>query len=232
MEEKHFCEYGCQTEAHYQMKNGKWCCSVSCSSCRGMRLKNSGTNKGRKQNWKNGHPKGFTGKKAWNSGLTKDIDPRVKAFGETFKQHLANGAVKHAWLGRHHSEETKRKLVNNGGYRAKGGRGKRGWYQGFYCDSSWELAWIIYQLEHGIKFERNNRGFEYEFEGKKFKYYPDFRLEDGSYVEVKGWLDAKNKAKIASFQGSLTVLGKNEIKPYLDYAIVKYGKDFIKLYGR
>ena len=57
-------------------------------------------------------------------------------------------------------------------------------YKGYWCDSSWELAYVIYNLEHNIKFERNKQGFEYEFENKKYKYYPDFILEDGTYVEV------------------------------------------------
>ena len=39
-----------------------------------------------------------------------------------------------------------------GGKRHGSGRGKKGWYKGYYCDSTWELAWVIYQLDHGVKF--------------------------------------------------------------------------------
>lgn len=117
-----------------------------------------------------------------------------------------------------------------GGIRHGAGRGKHGWYKGYWCDSSWELAWVIYNLEHNIKFERNTEGFEYEFEGKKHKYYPDFKLEDYSYIEVKGYMTEQNKAKNNQFNGKLNVLDKKEIKPYLEYTIGKYGNDFIKLY--
>ena len=27
------CEYGCEQEAKFQLKNGKWCCEKSCNSC-------------------------------------------------------------------------------------------------------------------------------------------------------------------------------------------------------
>ena len=35
------CEYGCDQEAKYQFKNGKWCCSESKNSCLSLRKLNS-----------------------------------------------------------------------------------------------------------------------------------------------------------------------------------------------
>ena len=84
-----------------------------------------------------------------------------------------------------------------GGIRRGGGYGKHGWYKGYWCDSSWELAWVIYNLDHGIKFERCKEKFEYEFEGKKYHYYPDFKLENGTYVEIKGYETSRWKTKLA-----------------------------------
>jgi hypothetical protein len=118
-----------------------------------------------------------------------------------------------------------------GGYRAKGGRGKKGWYKGYWCDSSWELAWVIYQLEHGKSFERNNQGFSYNFLGKSFKYYPDFRIPlTNEYVEIKGYDSPKWRAKKDNFPNRLSVIGRNEIKSYIEYAVAKYGKNFTSLY--
>ncbi len=57
-----------------------------------------------------------------------------------------------------------------GGYRSKGGRGKSGWYKGYWCDSSWELAWVIHAIDNNIWFERNTHGFDYYFNNKKQKY--------------------------------------------------------------
>jgi len=120
----------------------------------------------------------------------------------------------------------------SGGLKEGSSRGKHGWYKGYWCDSSWELAYVIYNLDHGIKFERNKQGFEYEFEGKNHKYYPDFILEDGTYVEIKSVMDDRNKVKIASFPNPINLLRHAEIKPFIDYAISVYGKKFIQLYEK
>lgn len=120
----------------------------------------------------------------------------------------------------------------SGGLRKGSSRAYHGWYKGYYCDSSWELAFVIYNLEHGVSFQRNRQGFEYEYKGEKHKFYPDFILDDGTFVEIKGYMGKQNEAKIASFDKSLKVLTKNEIKPYLKYCVVKYGKDFTSLYEK
>jgi hypothetical protein len=120
-----------------------------------------------------------------------------------------------------------------GGYREKGGRGKQGWYKGYYCNSSWELAWVIFNLEHNIKFKRNTARFPYVYNNKSYNFYPDFILEStNEYFEIKGYLDNKNKAKINSFPFKLNVIDKHKIKMYIDYVTSKYGKDFINLYEK
>lgn len=122
--------------------------------------------------------------------------------------------------------------TNCGGYRENAGtnRGKAGWYKGYYCSSSWELAWVIYNLDHGISFKRNTEGFPYFFKKKSRLYYPDFRLPDGSYVEIKGYKTAQWEAKVAHFPHQLKVLYKKELIPILQYVENKFGKDFIRLY--
>ncbi len=125
------------------------------------------------------------------------------------------------------------KLKHFGGIRKGSGRGKHGWYKGIWCDSSWELAWVIYNFEHGIFFKRYVGFFEYSFNGKTHKYYPDFILENGVIVEIKGIESSECwKAKLEQFpkDKTLQIIGKNEIKKYLDYVIAKYGKNFISLY--
>lgn len=119
-----------------------------------------------------------------------------------------------------------------GGLRKGSGRGKKGWYKGYYCDSTWELAYVIYNLEHGISFSRNTKSFDYVFNGERKKYYPDFLLETGEYVEVKGYYTKQFEAKIEQFpkEHTLIIYDKTGIKPYLDYVINKYSKDYYKLY--
>lgn len=134
------------------------------------------------------------------------------------------------------SEETKKKISetckNNklsGGYRKGSGRGKKGVYKGYYCDSSWELAYVIYNLEHNIKFERNEELFPYEFNGETHNYKPDF-LEESCYIEIKGYFTEQVKAKEKYFPHQLKYIDKESIKPYLSYVEEKYGKDFTRLY--
>jgi hypothetical protein len=120
---------------------------------------------------------------------------------------------------------------NTGGYREKSGRGRYGWYKGYYCASSWELAWVIYNLDNKIKFERNLKGFEYFFNGKTYKYYPDFYIPDtDEYIEIKGFINDKTLSKIEQFPKKITILYKNEMKSIIDYVVDKYGKDYIQLY--
>ena len=132
--------------------------------------------------------------------------------------------------------ESYRKNISNankgktGGIRNGGGIGKSGWYRGYWCDSSWELAFVIYNLENNIEFKRNRKGFKYIYEGNEYRYYPDFII-DNEYYEIKGYIDKKNEAKISQFQDKLHILKKEEMKLYLDYTINKYGKDFIEKYG-
>ena len=149
---------------------------------------------------------------------------------------------KKMWENKTHTQETKNIISarmklnpNSGGVRKGSGRGKSGWYKGNWCDSTWELAWVIYNIENSIDFERNNEGFEYIHNGETKRYYPDFIIGN-EYYEIKGRrnyesLDDKDKAKIDSFNyGVLNVLYSKEIKPYIDYAILKYGKNFYTLY--
>ncbi len=117
-----------------------------------------------------------------------------------------------------------------GGYREGSGRGKSGWYQGVFCNSTWELAWVIYQLEHEIPFKRNTEGFPYLFEGASHLYYPDFIMGDGVYLEVKGYSSPQWLAKQAQFPHPLRVLTKTQMKPILAYVKAKHGTHFINLY--
>ena len=167
----------------------------------------------------------------WNKGLTKETDNRIKEQAENLHKKYENNELIPSWLGRKHTEEQKRKIGLKGGYRKGSGRGKSGWYKGYYCDSSWELAFVIYNIEHNIKFERNKKQFLYTYENKQHNYIPDWKI-DGKYVEIKGYWTEQWQAKLEQFPKDeiLEVLTEQEIKPYIDYVVEKYGKDYIKLY--
>ena len=80
-------------------------------------------------------------------------------------------------------------------------------------------------------FERNIKGFDYEYRGQTFKYYPDF-IKEGIYYETKGYLTDKDKCKFRDFPHQLEIYTEKRLKVILDYARNNYGNDFIRLYGR
>lgn len=230
---KTLCSYGCGLEATHTLKNGRVCCAKSPNSCKGKRAKDSASKKGRNPFEGREHPRGAKGKDPWNKGLTKDTDERVLKSAKTQSATMID-----AWAsGRMAiSEQALAKLsalakaTGFGGYTHRGGRGKKGRYRGIWCDSSWELAWVIYAIDHEIKFTRNTEKFPYFFNGKHLSYIPDFILETGEFIEIKGYLSEQVDAKIEHFPHRLIVIDHSMIKPYIDYAIAKFGKDFTTAY--
>lgn len=138
-------------------------------------------------------------------------------------------------LRRKHISEVMKNNPRAGGVRPGSGRGKHGWYKGYWCDSSWELAVVIFWLEHNIEFHRCKETFDYVLNGKHHTYHPDFQLASGEIVEVKGRETTKEwKAKLSQFpeDRKLVVIGKSQIVPYIDYAVSKYGRNYIDLYEK
>ena len=173
-------------------------------------------------------------------GWNKDINYIEKLGTNWYTDYvnkLSNG-VKESYIRgdrREANEQMRREKISKkmkevgGGYRKGSGRGKKGRYKGYWCDSSWELAWVIYNIDHGIKFERNSESFKYNFQGKDHKYYPDFKIDD-TFFEIKGYITEQSVSKLESFKNKIELIDKNKIKLFLKYVIEKYGKDFIRLY--
>ena len=126
-------------------------------------------------------------RRVWNKGLT------IKEYGELkgeewtieYSKKISEGLKKSFFDGNLTGKastpekeaerkikisETMKKNPNSGGLRKGSGRGKKGYYKGYWCDSSWELAWVIYQLDHNIKIKRNWEKFEYEYNNIKYFY--------------------------------------------------------------
>lgn len=164
----------------------------------------------------------------WNIGVT-----------DSFKEKTRTANNKREFPGKANdkdSEEKRKQKISNtmknnhksGGYRMNSGRGKKGWYKGIFCDSSWELAFVIWNIENNKSIERCKEKREYIFKGEKHIYIPDFIVED-EVIEIKGYSSKQWEEKIKQ-NPDIKVLYKDDIKPYLDYVISKYGKNFISLY--
>jgi len=234
------CSYGCEKEAKYFFKSGKGCCEQSVNSCEGKRKKDSDKKKGSflgQPSWK---IEGFEFK-PWNKGLTKETDDRLMEMSKSLSKSQRNKNLPGIASTPEKENERKRKISETmkknpmaGGLRKGSGRGKKGWYGGYWCDSSWELAWVIYNIDHNIIFKRNIDGFEYIYDNQNRKYYPDFII-DNTYYEIKGRrsfleMDYENQEKVKQFKYNLIVLYEKDMEQYLTYVIGKYGKDYITMY--
>lgn len=114
-------------------------------------------------------------------------------------------------------------LGNSNNNPSKTGRGKKGWYKGFYCSSTYELAYIIYCIDNSIPIERYKGFYWYEYNGKRHKYFPDFILGDGSLVEIKGfWTDLVDIKANAVYDRKLSILYYDDLKDILHYVCNKY----------
>lgn len=113
-------------------------------------------------------------------------------------------------------------------------RYKYGTYKDISCDSSWELAFVMYHLDHQIPFIRNkSKYFEYEFNGNTHRFYPDFIVDD-TYIEIKSRYSDETDAKVASMPASVNfqILYEQDLQMYFDYVKDTYGEDYYKLYDR
>lgn len=119
-----------------------------------------------------------------------------------------------------------------GGYRKGSGRSKSGYYKGIYCGSTYELCWVIYNLDHNIDFTR----FPGRLEKNGIVYYPDFLLSDKkTIIETKGYekqTSVDKKTEVAESYGYIVkVLRKDDLQYAFDYVEKNYGtKKFYELY--
>lgn len=175
------------------------------------------------------HSKRQKGHVAWNKGLTKETDERIKKASETYKSKnytAWNKGKKNVF-----SEETlkiissKMKEIAKHRVSCKGtGRAYKGWYKGYWCDSQWELAFVIYNLDHKIPIRRCEEFFEYEYQNEIHLYYPDFITNELEYNEIKGYESEKDRAKFKAFPKDkiLNIYKYKQLKPIFDYVIREY----------
>lgn len=114
--------------------------------------------------------------------------------------------------------------ANSGGYRQNASYGKFGTYKGIYCDSTYELAFLIYCLDHNIEIERCTTYFMYEYEGSFHKYYPDFYLpKSDTYVETKGQMTELVYIKAKAVPNNkLLLLDTEALEPVFQYLNSNY----------
>lgn len=97
-------------------------------------------------------------------------------------------------------------------------------YKGLHYDSSWELAYIIYCLDHNIEIKRCDEIRYYEINGIKKKYIPDF-IVNNEIIEIKGYFNKISQIK-AEQNPDIKILMKNDMKQYITYAQRTYGNNY------
>lgn len=152
-------------------------------------------------------------RKAWNKGLTKEIDERVKKYGEsisnTFKQNL------HPWLGKKHKKETIEKLSLAAVLNHKGGY-KHVPYIKYTLKNGKEIELRgSYELRFAKWLDKNNIDWEYQKsisyidkEGIKRYFAPDFYLTSiNEFIDTKGTLfeEFREKMNFVKEQKGITI---------------------------
>ena len=128
------------------------------------------------------------------------------------------------------SKECKHKYLSEhtGGYRIGSGHSKSGWYKGIRCDSTWELAFLIYYLDNNLYIDRCKELRKYIYNGKEHTYYPDF-ITDRGIIEIKGYKTKQSEEKRKQNPDIINIF-EEDMQFYLDYVKEKYNKPLIELY--
>ena len=128
-------------------------------------------------------------------------------------------AVKDRTTHRRHKGE----LKPVGGLKQGSERSKFGYYKNIYSSSTYELCWIIYNLDMGKDVKRFD-GF-LECPDKKFKYYPDFIEENNHIIEIKGYEDESvaRKTALAERLGyTVTLMKEKDLQHVFEYVDKTY----------
>lgn len=218
------CEYGCNQEAKYQLKNGKWCCSKSQNSCLEIRKKCS---EGLKRAYKLGIKKPIHRKKGIMNGWSKFSKEELKTIhkkcGETLSDNIKLGKTKPSFKNKKHTRKTKEKISikmcggNNGYIKTK-------YFEIFSpyqnkivtVQGTWELKYAKWLNENNINWVRSRK---INLKYKLFKddymhtYYPDFYLPDlNKYIEIKGFYWKSKDGKIDDKRKMQQVINHNKNK--------------------
>ena len=165
---------------------------------------------------------------AWNKGLTKESDERVAQYGKTYSNRIKSGEIT-CWvtglsketderlqkLSQKVSNTIKNKVSKNEWHKSLGKK-KRIQYKDIWLDSTWEAIVAKYLDDNNIDWIVPSISFEYELDGEKHQYYPDFYLPQyNRYIEVKGYERRKDLVKYTTIP-NLIILKYKEIKQIQD----------------
>jgi hypothetical protein len=110
-------------------------------------------------------------------------------------------------------------------------KGLKGYYNGIWFDSSWELAYYLWMIEVFDIEPKRNKTIFFDYIGKdgvKRRTKPDFILPSGELIEIKGYPNIHTSAKFEATKSFVSYLFRKDLKEALSFVKAKYGKDFTK----
>lgn len=171
----------------------------------------------------------FEKRVAWNKGLTKETDDRVKIGSEKVQRALKSkydaGFRAPHQTSEYWTEERRETLRIIAAKRVKDypeayssnnvTRSKKTYYSGMYFHSNWEIDFYKWAKINNLDIERRVRGFSYKFDNKDKTYFPDFYIKDlNLYVEVKGYertIDFVKYSSVVSSNNKIIIIRRKEI---------------------
>jgi len=163
----------------------------------------------------------YTNNKIGKKGGNQHTKGTAKPITEETRNKLAEASRKKIWtkeMRDKHSESMKLAVSRNPNSYSSGNRGR---VKQIECDGMkfhgrWELYFYQWCKRNGIKVNKCDEWFDYEWCGQR-KYLPDFKLpEYDCYVEVKGYKTERDDAKWNQFKGKLLIVDKKDIPKLLD----------------
>lgn len=146
-----------------------------------------------------GRPKGID---AWNKGLTKDTDGRVRqnsdSVSKTLREKVSNGTyIPRRMCASARQILSEKQSLNNSGGKSKwfdvAGKRVQGTYEKQFAEQM-EVESILWK-----KIKTNNHIFKYIMGGKIRSYAPDFYLSElDLYVEIKGFWWGNDEDKMVA----------------------------------
>lgn len=224
------CNFGCNRISVTQFKNGKYCCSLTSSSCPAMKNRNGARIRELRKSkgnayWKNGHPKGSKNGTSLKGKTWGEIYGDRSEFekNKRSKSLLGNKNYDKLSLDKKisHANKARDNIIKRyeAGWMPKAGRCKK--YKHIspiagevYLDGTWELAVAKWLDDNGYNWKRNTKRFPYiNLKGKLSNYTPDFWVEEfNGYLEVKGYETELDRCKWSQFTESLIVWKKKDLQ--------------------
>lgn len=203
----------------YSAKRRPRFCSLSCANSRGSMSKKD---KELRRLYAKDNPKGWADP-SLNIGYQKG-DKIVKRIIRTCKLSTCNNTFE-TTLSRNKIYCSNSCFKQEaGGYRKESFRyGVKGYYQGIHCDSTWELAFLIYHLDHNSNITREVETLSYiNVNGKERRYFPDFKIDEIVY-EIKGILTENDKMKL-KYNPQVQLIQKEDLNHIFKYIKAIYNK--------